>query len=75
MHRGFNHILREESKTILDMDDSRLMLNTLVKKIIYNQDNVTVLTFNNDVIVADYAICTFSQSIFSISLCYHQAWL
>lgn len=58
--RGFNYILKEESKKYLDGQDPRLMLNTLVTKVIYNDHNVTVLTSDGDIIVADYAICTFS---------------
>lgn len=44
----------------LNLEDSRLMLNTLVTKVIYNDHNVTVFTANGDTIEAEYAICTFS---------------
>ncbi|KAG2229309.1 hypothetical protein BDF21DRAFT_466980 [Thamnidium elegans] len=61
--RGFNHILKEESKTFLNFKDSRLMLNTLVTKVSYNDHNVTVYTSNGDIIEAEYAICTFSLGV------------
>ncbi|CAO3624193.1 unnamed protein product [Mucor hiemalis] len=61
--RGFNYILNQESKKYLDEQDSRLMLNTLVTKVIYNDHNVTVLTSDGDIIIADYAICTFSLGV------------
>ncbi|OBZ84748.1 Polyamine oxidase [Choanephora cucurbitarum] len=60
--RGFNHILQEESKTFLEKNDSRLMLNTTVTKVIYHDHGVTVITSNGDRIVSKYAICTFSQT-------------
>jgi polyamine oxidase len=59
-YRGFNHILKQESKTFLGLNDSRLMLNKLVTKVIYNDHNVTVLTSDGDLIESEYAICTFS---------------
>ncbi|KAI7894864.1 uncharacterized protein EV154DRAFT_497249 [Mucor mucedo] len=62
-NRGFNHIIKEESKIFLDLDDPRLMLNTLVTKVIYNDHNVTVFTANGDTIEAEYAICTFSLGV------------
>lgn len=60
LYRGFNHILKEELRTFLHLDDDRLMLNTLVTEVIYNDQNVTVITSNGHVIEAEYAICTFS---------------
>ncbi|KAI8377544.1 uncharacterized protein BYT42DRAFT_570659 [Radiomyces spectabilis] len=61
--RGFNHILKEEAKWFLQDDDSRLLLNTLVKDIFYGDDNVTVITDNGQILTADYAICTFSLGV------------
>ena len=57
--RGFNHILKEESRTFLEENDPRLMLNTLVTKVTYGDDQVIVHA-GEHVIVADYSICTFS---------------
>jgi len=58
--RGFNYVLKKELATFLHLDDTRLMLNTLVTEVIYNDQNVTVITSNGHVIEAEYAICTFS---------------
>ncbi|CEP12116.1 hypothetical protein [Parasitella parasitica] len=61
--RGFNHILVQELKTFLHLNDDRLMLNTLITEVIYNDQNVTVITSNGHVIEAEYAICTFSLGV------------
>ncbi|KAI8971522.1 hypothetical protein BDF20DRAFT_915323 [Mycotypha africana] len=61
--RGFNYILKQESNTFLKPLDPRLMLNTKVTKVLYNHRSVTVQTESNDIIEADYAICTFSLGV------------
>lgn len=44
-------------------NDPRLLLNTTVTEIQYNKDGVKVHTKNGDVIIADYAITTFSIGV------------
>ncbi|KAG0176658.1 hypothetical protein DFQ28_007059 [Apophysomyces sp. BC1034] len=61
--RGFNYILQQESKKFLKHNDSRLMLDTRITDIFYDDQNVTVVTDNGHRIVADYAICTFSLGV------------
>ncbi|KAK4512289.1 NifU-like protein 5, mitochondrial [Mucor velutinosus] len=66
--RGFNYVLKKELATFLHTDDARLMLNTLVTEVIYNDQNVTVITSNGHVIEAEYAICTFSLGVLQSDL-------
>ncbi|CAO3694392.1 unnamed protein product [Rhizopus stolonifer] len=67
--RGFNYIFKKEADALFSAkNDSRLMLSTLVNKVIYSADNVTVMTENGDVIEADYAICTFSLGVLQSNL-------
>ncbi|KAI7892919.1 uncharacterized protein EV154DRAFT_550320 [Mucor mucedo] len=62
--RGFKHIFLEESKKVFKTDaDKRLLLNTTVTKIAYNNKGVTVHTSKGDTIHADYAITTFSLGV------------
>ncbi|KAI8987175.1 hypothetical protein BDB01DRAFT_784883 [Pilobolus umbonatus] len=61
--RGFSHILLEESRTFLRPNDHRLMLNTLVTKVVYSDQGVTIYTQNGDIIESEYAICTFSLGV------------
>ncbi|KAI8088663.1 uncharacterized protein BX664DRAFT_331050, partial [Halteromyces radiatus] len=64
--RGFNYILEQEAKTVLNDNDSRLLLNTRVTDVIYGEENdnkVTILTANGTKIIADHALCTFSLGV------------
>ncbi|CAO3592503.1 unnamed protein product [Absidia cylindrospora] len=61
--RGFNYILEQEARRIFKDEDSRLLLNTLVTEVIYDQNQVTVLTANGTIIKADHALCTFSLGV------------
>lgn len=58
--RGFNHILKSEAAEILEANDPRLLLNTRVTDIHYNDRSVTVKTDRGHNITAEFAICTFS---------------
>jgi polyamine oxidase len=68
--RGFNHILKQEANLLFSNTTSlpHLKLNTLVKKVIYNPHNVTILTDSGDIIEADYAVCTFSLGVLQSDL-------
>ena len=59
-HSGFKHIFSEEAQKFLKEDDDRVLYNTLVTKIEYDQNGVAIQTNTSDVILADYAITTFS---------------
>ncbi|KAI8339831.1 hypothetical protein BD560DRAFT_412543 [Blakeslea trispora] len=61
--RGFKHIFMQEAGTVFKKDDARLLLNTTVTKIAYNNQGVTVSTRQGDTIHADYAITTFSLGV------------
>ncbi|KAL0095383.1 amine oxidase [Phycomyces blakesleeanus] len=61
--RGFNHILKEETRLFLKPNDPRLMLNTLVTDITYGAEDVVITTADGDTIIADYCICTFSLGV------------
>ncbi|KAI9486955.1 MAG: hypothetical protein EXX96DRAFT_551307 [Benjaminiella poitrasii] len=61
--RGFKHIFLEESKKAFKSNDPRLLLNTTVTKIEYDEKGVTVHTKQGDIIKADYAITTFSIGV------------
>ena len=54
----------EEAKKVFKKDnDPRLMLNTTVKTIKYNNKGVTITTTKGDIINAEYAITTFSIGV------------
>ncbi|CAO3654686.1 unnamed protein product [Mucor fragilis] len=61
--RGFKHIFQEEAKKVFKPNDKRLLLDTTVTKIKYNDKGVTVHTKNGDTIHAEYAITTFSIGV------------
>ncbi|CAG9997015.1 unnamed protein product [Clonostachys byssicola] len=61
--RGFNTMVNGEARTFLQDQDSRLLLNTIVKSIKYTDTSVEVLFENGDCIEAEYAICTFSVGV------------
>lgn len=60
IYSGFKHIFLEEAKKFLKEDDDRVLYNTLVTKIEYDKNGVAIQTNTSDVILADYAITTFS---------------
>ncbi|KAI8997016.1 hypothetical protein BDB01DRAFT_769532 [Pilobolus umbonatus] len=61
--RGFKHIFLEEAKRVFKQGDKRLLLNTVVTKIEYNNAGVTVHTKTGDIIHAEYAISTLSVGV------------
>jgi polyamine oxidase len=61
--RGFGTIIRDQAKTFLSEDDSRLRLNTEVTGVDYNKDSVTVHNRDGSCVDADYAIMTFSVGV------------
>lgn len=61
--RGFQHILRAEVDSILGQDTSRLVLSTKITDVYYGADNVTVVTNNGTMFVADIAVCTFPLAV------------
>ncbi|ORX43481.1 amine oxidase [Hesseltinella vesiculosa] len=60
--RGFKYIFEQEAARVFKKGDKRLMLNTKVKSIAYNNKGVTITT-DKDTIIADYAITTFSLGV------------
>lgn len=58
--RGFNAFIIGEANTYLKTADPRLLLNTIVTKIAYDSNGVTITNKDGSCIQADYAICTFS---------------
>ncbi|CAM0142142.1 hypothetical protein VKS41_004154 [Umbelopsis sp. WA50703] len=61
--RGFQYILKAELDSILGTDKSRLILSTTVASVNYGTDNVTIVTANGDIFIADIAICTFPLAV------------
>jgi polyamine oxidase len=68
--RGFNTIIKGEASEFMncteDYDcsgDDRLLLNTIVKNVTYNDSGVTVHNKDGSCISAEYAICTFSLGV------------
>ena len=61
--RGFNAFIKGEASTFLKQNDSRLLLNTIVSKVSYNDSGVTITSEDGSCIQADYAICTFSVGV------------
>ncbi|KAL8721307.1 MAG: hypothetical protein Q9225_001967 [Loekoesia sp. 1 TL-2023] len=55
--RGFNAFIKGEASTFLKMNDSRLLLNTAVTNISYDDTGVTVTNEDGSCIQADYAVC------------------
>ncbi|CAO3627175.1 unnamed protein product [Cunninghamella echinulata] len=64
---GFNSIFKKEASRILHEDDNRLLLNTVVTEVNYDNDGdddlVTILTEDGMTIIADIVICTFSLGV------------
>lgn len=61
--RGFNTIVRGEASTFLEPQDERLLLNTIVSKIEYSDDGVTIHNKDGTCISAAHALCTFSLGV------------
>ncbi|KAG8533657.1 uncharacterized protein KY384_001398 [Bacidia gigantensis] len=61
--RGFSTIVRGEAATFLRPHDSRLLFNTIVTGISYEDTGVMIQTKNGTCIKASYAICTFSLGV------------
>ncbi|KAG0741670.1 hypothetical protein G6F23_007406 [Rhizopus arrhizus] len=62
-NRGFKYIFVQESKRAFRHKSSRLLLNSLITKVDYSQEGVTVHIKNGDTIHAEYAISTFSVGV------------
>ncbi|CEG76118.1 hypothetical protein RMATCC62417_11056 [Rhizopus microsporus] len=62
-NRGFKYVFQQEAKKAFKAKQSRLMLNSIITKIEYNKEGVTVYTKAGDVVHADYAISTFSVGV------------
>ncbi|KAF2840913.1 putative flavin-containing polyamine oxidase [Patellaria atrata CBS 101060] len=61
--RGFNYWLQGEASTFLRPNDTRLLLDTIVTNITYNDRGVTVYNEDGSCISAEYALCTFSLGV------------
>jgi polyamine oxidase len=61
--RGFSYWLKGVASTFLQPNDTRLLLNTIVSKIDYSSDGVTITNEDGSCVQADYAICTFSLGV------------
>lgn len=61
--RGYAYVLREQAKSF----SSKIHLNTVVKKISYDEKKVTVETANGTLYEANYAYVTFSTGVLASS--------
>ena len=61
--RGFNRFIHGQASEFLAKDDSRLLLNTVVTEISYDEDGVVITDARGGCINADYAITTFSVGV------------
>jgi polyamine oxidase len=62
--RGFNTFVRGEANEFLEEDDPRLLLNTVVTSIKYEDDHTVVVEFEDGSCVeAEHAVCTFSLGV------------
>ncbi|KAL8808171.1 MAG: hypothetical protein Q9182_000235 [Xanthomendoza sp. 2 TL-2023] len=61
--RGFNAFIKGEAATFLRDQDPRLLLNTVVANISYDEFGVTIDNQDGSCVLADYAICTFSVGV------------
>ncbi|KIY46146.1 amine oxidase [Fistulina hepatica ATCC 64428] len=59
--RGFKIIIQDEAKEFMRPD--HVLLNSTVKGISYDEDQVQVVLDSGEVITADHAICTFSVGV------------
>ncbi|KAK5006118.1 hypothetical protein LTR28_006879 [Elasticomyces elasticus] len=61
--RGFNTFIKGEASKFLSDNDPRLLLNTVVRNITYNDTGVTIHNTDGTCISAAHAICTFSPGV------------
>lgn len=61
--RGFNTFLKGIASSFLELNDTRLLLNTIVTGIDYSSDGVTVTMEDGSCVEAAYAVCTFSLGV------------
>ena len=61
--RGFNYFLHGQASEFLAENDSRLLLNTVVKSLSYDDNGVRIANTDGSCISADYAITTFSVGV------------
>jgi len=61
--RGYNTFLHGQASEFLENNDPRLLLNTVVTNITYNDSGVTIYNQDGSCIEADYAITTFSVGV------------
>ncbi|KAF7732130.1 hypothetical protein EC973_006385 [Apophysomyces ossiformis] len=61
--RGFKYPFIQEANQFLKKNDHRLKLNTKVTKIEYSKKGVRIHTDQDEIIIADYAITTFSLGV------------
>ncbi|KAL8834954.1 MAG: hypothetical protein Q9170_003531 [Blastenia crenularia] len=61
--RGFNAFIKGEASSFLTLDDPRLLLNTVVTNISYDNTSVSIENEDGSCIQAEYAICTFSLGV------------
>ncbi|KAI9795104.1 MAG: hypothetical protein M1816_000126 [Peltula sp. TS41687] len=61
--RGFKSWLKGEASTFLKPNDPRLLLNTVVTGVSYDNDGVTVHNKDGSCVRAKYALCTFSLGV------------
>ncbi|KAL8765096.1 MAG: hypothetical protein Q9209_007719 [Squamulea sp. 1 TL-2023] len=60
---GFNTFIKGEAATFLRDQDPRLLLNTVVANISYDDAGVTITNEDGSCVQADYAVCTFSVGV------------
>ncbi|KAL8972243.1 MAG: hypothetical protein Q9183_000657 [Haloplaca sp. 2 TL-2023] len=61
--RGFNTFIKGEASTFLTENDPRLLLNTVVTAISYDDAGVTIWNDDGSCYQANYGICTFSLGV------------
>ncbi|KAL8713292.1 MAG: hypothetical protein Q9220_002491 [cf. Caloplaca sp. 1 TL-2023] len=61
--RGFSAFISGEASTFLEDEDARLLLNTVVANITYDDSKVVIENEDGSCVQADYAICTFSLGV------------
>ena len=66
--RGYVHIVNCLAGMFLEPSDSRLLLNTTVTEVKYNENGVYVSTASGDVFSAKYALVTFSIGVLKSDL-------
>lgn len=61
--RGFNTWLKGEAAKFLEVNDTRLLLNTVVTNISYSDTGVTITNEDGSCVEADYALSTVSLGV------------